>query len=93
MFYLNNNHINILTRNVPCPERLNIELTTYCNLRCIMCRGRRDYVKEHKKDRHLTVNEFVTFLKGVDLNRLKILNLAGNSEPLLNPNILQIISI
>ena len=93
MLYLNNNHINILTKNVPCPERLNIELTTHCNLRCIMCRGKQNYVKEHKQDRHLTVNEFVNFLKGVDLNRLKILNLAGNSEPLLNPDIIQIVSI
>ena len=32
-------------------------------------------------------------LEGVDLTRLKILNLGGNSEPLLNPQILQILAI
>lgn len=92
MLYINNYHFDILTRNVPCPQRLNIELTTECNLNCIMCRGGRDFKKIHDNHRHLTVDEFIKLLNGVDLNRLKLVNLAGNSEPLLNPDILPIIS-
>ncbi len=93
MIYINNNHINILTRNVPCPERLNVELTTYCNLKCIMCRGEQNYVKKDKLDKHLSIRDFNSLLNGVDLNRLKILNLAGAAEPLLNPDILSILAL
>lgn len=93
MLYLNQNHLDILTKNVPTPVRLNLELTTQCNLNCIMCRGSKSFNNSYKVDKHLTVNEFTEFLKGVNLHRLKVLNLAGNSEPLINPNILQIISI
>ncbi len=85
--------MNILTRHVPCPERLNIELTTYCNLKCIMCRGSQEYAKENKSYRHLKLEEFVSILDGIDLSRLKILNLAGNAESLLNPDILPILSL
>ncbi len=58
-----------------------------------MCRGGAGFKNRYTADRHLTVNDFLKFLSGVDLNRLKILNLAGNSEPLINPDILQIIAI
>lgn len=93
MIYLNQNHIDILTKNVPCPERLNLELTTQCNLKCIMCRGGSKYTSSYKTNNHLTTEEFIKILEGVDLNRLKILNLAGNSEPLLNPWIIKILEI
>ncbi len=93
MFYLNNYHIDILTRNVPCPERLNIELTTNCNLKCVMCRGSQNYVEEQKAGRHLTREDFLRILNGIDLNRLKVLNLAGSAESLLNPDILQILAL
>ncbi len=85
--------MNILTRHVPCPERLNIELTTYCNLKCIMCRGSQAYTKDNKNYRHLKLDEFVSILSGIDLSRLKILNLAGNAESLLNPDILPILRL
>ncbi len=93
MIYINNNHINILTRNVPCPERLNIELTSYCNINCIMCRGNNDYVKKNDAKKHLSINDFISILNGIDLNRLKILNLAGEAEPLLNPDISTILQV
>ncbi len=93
MIYINNNHIDILTRKVPCPERLNVELTTYCNLKCVMCRGSQSYAKENNTYRHLRLEEFVSILNGIDLNKLKILNLAGTAEPLLNPDILPILSL
>jgi molybdenum cofactor biosynthesis enzyme MoaA len=93
MIYITNLHIDILTRKVPCPERLNVELTTYCNLKCIMCRGSQSYAKENKAYRHLKLEEFVSILNGIDLSRLKALNLAGNAESLLNPDILPILSL
>ncbi len=93
MIYINNNHINLLTRNVPCPERLNVELTAYCNLKCIMCFGRQNYIREDKSSRHVTIEEFVSILNGTDLNRLKMLNFAGTTEPLLNPDILPILTL
>ena len=93
MIYINNNHINLLTRNVPCPERLNIELTTGCNLKCVMCRGRNNYVKENKLDKFLKVEDFIRIINGTDLNRLKVINFAGSAEPLLNPYILPILTL
>ncbi len=93
MIYINNYHIDILTRNVPCPVRLNVELTTNCNLKCIMCRGRETYVKDNKADKYLKLEEFVIMLNGIDLNRLKIINFAGCAEPLLNHDILPILSL
>ncbi|MHC4269184.1 MAG: radical SAM/SPASM domain-containing protein [Planctomycetota bacterium] len=92
MIYINNNHIDILIRKVPCPERLNVELTTYCNLKCIMCRGSQVYTKEDNAYRHLRLDEFARILNGIDLSKLKILNLAGAAEPLLNPDILPILA-
>lgn len=93
MFYLNNYHIDILTRNVPCPQRLNIELTTNCNLKCVMCRGSQNYVEEKKVGRHVTSEDFLRILNGIDLNRLRVLNLAGSAESLLNPDIVPILAI
>jgi MoaA/NifB/PqqE/SkfB family radical SAM enzyme len=93
MIYINNNHIDILTRKVPCPERLNVELTTYCNLKCIMCRGSQAYAKEDNAYRHLRLEEFVSILNGIDLNRLKVLNFAGSAESLLNPDIIPILTL
>jgi MoaA/NifB/PqqE/SkfB family radical SAM enzyme len=93
MLYLNDIHKDILTRNVPDPVGLNIELTTGCNLKCIMCRGSHNYVKESEGVRHLTIEEFTSILSGIDLNRLKILNFAGNAEPLLSPEIPSILTL
>ena len=93
MIYINNNHIDILTRKVPCPERLNVELTTYCNIKCIMCRGSLNYIDKNDANKYLTANDFKTILNGIDLDRLKVLNLAGEAEPLLNPDILSILDI
>lgn len=93
MIYVNNNHINILTRHVPCPERLNIEITKSCNLKCIMCMGRNNYVKEDKLDKFLRVEDFITILNGTDLNRLKALNFAGTAESLLNPDIIPMLTL
>ncbi len=85
--------MNILTGQVPCPERLNIELTTHCNLECIMCRGSQNYAKESNAYRHLGVEDFVSILNGVDMNRLKTINFAGSAESLLNPDISSILNI
>ncbi|KHE91511.1 MAG: radical SAM protein [Candidatus Scalindua rubra] len=93
MIYFNNNHINILTKHVPGPERLNIELTTSCNIKCIMCRGKNSYVKDNNAGKFLRVEDFVTVLNGTDLNRLKLVNLAGNAESLLNPDIVPILNV
>lgn len=93
MIYINNNHIDILTRKVPGPERLNVELTTYCNLKCIMCRGSQNYVNKNDVKKYLSINDFISILNGIDLNRLKIINFAGIAEPLLNPDILSILNI
>ena len=93
MIYFNNNHINILTRHVPGPERLNIEVTTSCNIKCFMCRGINNYVQENNMSNFLTAEDFITVLNGTDLNRLKLINLAGNAESLLNPDIVPILNI
>lgn len=91
--HINNNHINILTRHVPGPERLNIEITTSCNIKCIMCRGKNSYVKDNNVGKFLRVEDFITVLNGTDLSRLKLINLAGNAESLLNPDIVPILNI
>ncbi|MCP4267818.1 MAG: radical SAM protein [Candidatus Brocadiaceae bacterium] len=93
MIYINNNHIDILTKKVPCPERLNVELTTFCNLKCIMCRGSQDYAMKKNAYRHLQFDEFVSILDGIDLNRLKVINFAGGAESLLNPDIIPILAL
>ncbi len=85
--------MNILTKHVPFPERLNIELTTACNLKCIMCRGRNNYTKDNNADKFLTVEDFITVMDGADLNRLKVINFAGSAESLLNPDIVPILTL
>jgi MoaA/NifB/PqqE/SkfB family radical SAM enzyme len=93
MLYLNDKHIDMLTKHVPCPSRLNLELTTMCNIKCIMCRGSKEYKNKYKSNRYLDYNSFIKVLEGVDLRRLKALNFAGNSEPLINPDIVSIIAL
>lgn len=50
-------------------------------------------MEEKEAGRHLTTDEFVRILNGTDLNRLRILNLAGSAEPLLNPDIFSILDV
>jgi len=92
---LNSEHFRLLKSNVPSPVKLDIELSTYCNLRCRICtKGKHGYEKAYENNRHLTVNEFINILNGVDLNQLQILNFSGlNSEPLINPDILEILLV
>ena len=92
-FYFNQGHIDILTQRVPGPSRINIELTSFCNINCIMCRGKQQNVRVHKRECHLTVNEFIKILEGTDRCRLTSVVLAGDAEPLLNPDILSILSV
>lgn len=58
-----------------------------------MCRGRQNYDKPNEEGRYLTIEDFIIILNGIDLTRLKILNLAGRAEPLLNPDIMSILTL
>lgn len=69
------------------PRKLNIEVTTRCNLNCIMCLSR--VWKEGSGD--MSMETFKALLPA--LPELEAVNIIGIGEPLLNPNILEMIRL
>lgn len=70
------------------PAHLQLEHTTYCNARCIMCDH---YVSHNRNAKHLelaTVSRLSPVLPYVSL-----IVMHGNGEPFLNPNIIDILEL
>lgn len=67
------------------PIHLQLEPTSKCNLKCKMC-ARADYVK-NPKDMKLT-----DFKKIVDTVKPQEISVAGQGEPLMNPNLMEMVS-
>lgn len=79
------------------PRHLQIEVTTYCNLRCIMC-PRTVMLAEAKTYeegdiwlRHLPFSRFQAIIK--QLPQLNSISLHGIGEPLLHPHLFDMIEV
>ena len=66
------------------PAHAQIEITTYCNMNCLSC-GRRTIIK---KPRHMSLDDFKTIFDGI---KPRNVNLSGLGEPLLNPQVFEMI--
>ena len=91
--FINTYHLKLLSSSVAHPARLNIEISGSCNLNCIMCRGGRDFQETSIPGSFMSAKGFAALLENLDLHRLKTITLAGNTEPLLNPEAARIIDI
>ncbi len=69
------------------PRKLNIEVTTNCNLDCAMCM--RKVWKEDKGD--MTLETYEALLPA--FSEVEAINLIGIGEPLLNPNTIEMIRL
>lgn len=70
------------------PVHIQLEHTTYCNARCIMCDH---YIAHNRGSKHLslkTVKKLESLYPYVSM-----IIMHGNGEPLLNPDILEILSL
>lgn len=66
----------------PYPRNIEIEMTTYCNKRCITC----EHTYWHEPARHLRMS---AFLQLVDQFPLRWVNLTGEGDAFLNPDYLE----
>lgn len=69
------------------PRKLNIEVTTNCNLDCVMCM--RKVWKEDSGD--MTLETYKALLPA--FSKIEAINLIGIGEPLLNENIIEMIRL
>lgn len=70
------------------PVHIQLEHTTYCNARCIMCDH---YIAHNRGSKHLKLSS-VKRLESL-LPYVSMIIMHGNGEPLINPDILQIFSL
>lgn len=70
------------------PNYLQLELTNYCNSRCIMCPHS---YQGNVKAQHLTIDTFEN--TQVLLPYIQVVALHGNGEPFMNPNLGKIIAL
>ena len=70
------------------PTHLQLEHTTFCNARCIMCDH---YVSHNRGSKHLRVST-VHQLKSI-LPYVSLIIMHGNGEPFLNPAIVEILEL
>jgi len=70
------------------PRHLQLDITTSCNLNCRMCYAKK-VVTDGEKHRHLTIEQFN---KIFDSLHPASVNLAASGEPLLNPDLFEIIA-
>lgn len=76
-------------RLCPYPSNLEIEMTTICNKKCIMCEHTY-WKKGEQEQRHLTFREFKKIVD--QFPNLKWVNLTGEGDAFLNPDYLKMIS-
>ena len=70
------------------PAHLQLEHTTYCNARCIMCDH---YISHNRGAKHLDLAT-VSRLRSV-LPYISMITMHGNGEPFLNPDIINILEL
>ena len=70
------------------PAHIQLEHTTYCNARCIMCDH---YVSHNRNAKHLTLAT-ARRLEAI-LPYVSLIVMHGNGEPFLNPDILEILEL
>lgn len=78
------------------PTIIHLETTTKCNLECTICPRTSSLSQKESKDddrwnRNLSINQFQTILEQFD--SLRYIRLHGLGEPLMNPDLIRIISI
>lgn len=74
---------------------LNIEATSKCNLNCVFCGMHSNKLfQDRKEKKHMSLGLFKEVIKKSKMkNKFKVLYLHGHGEPLLNPNIVEMITI
>lgn len=70
------------------PIHIQLEHTTYCNARCIMCDH---FVAHNRGSKHLSLLTVKSIEKLLPYVSMVIMH--GNGEPLINPNILEIMAL
>ena len=82
---------------VPClPPTIHLETTTQCNLACLMCPRTSTLTHPDHQDRNrwhknLSLEQFQTVLRQFD--RLQCIRLHGLGEPLMNPDLIAMVSL
>lgn len=71
------------------PRRLVIETTAKCNLRCKMCLGATDLTRPRKD---MSLKTFANIIKQIK-GKVEFVSLQGYGEPLLNPQIFEMVKI
>ena len=70
---------------VSTPQIISFEITSMCNLRCIMCGFHSVYKKNRKGGRHMDMEIFERCLPFIE--RAELVPLCGGGEPLMNPDL------
>lgn len=70
------------------PPHIQVDVTTYCNLKCTMCYSKKIISKE-ENNKHLTLEQFKHI---IDVIKPLSVNMAANGEPFLNPQIFDMIN-
>jgi len=82
------------------PENANLSITNTCNYKCIFCSCHSNlFRKKHSfdrkkivKNRSISLETFNRFLDSIHRLGTRLVNVAGTGEPLLHPNIVEMIS-
>lgn len=69
---------------------LRLDLTNWCNLRCVMCSHGYDTELKHQAKNYITIDYFKKFVCEI-LPRVNIINLSIGNEPLLNRDLAEIL--
>ena len=67
------------------PQILSLEVTSMCNLRCIMCGFHSVHMKERRTGRHMPFELFEKSLRFAE--SAELVALCGGGEPLMNPDL------
>lgn len=77
------------SRTTFAPTAVELEVSSHCNLDCIMCRKGFGIGEKHEK-MHMSMERFETLLKRLPF--LKLISFRGCGEPIMNPQIVEIVS-
>ena len=74
------------------PLKVNIDITNKCDMNCIMCWYHSPYLKSQDNlISHISLERFKNLVKELKRIKTKIILLAGEGEPLLHPNLEEMI--
>lgn len=75
------------------PELISIEVSSLCNLRCTHCPPQMEQYKDHVRDHsNIDFNLFNKLMDEIDQHGQRQIALHKDGEPLLHPNIIEILS-